>query len=70
MSLATQQMERFAQRNDYRIGWVPSRNDEYGVLVFFNIQWGAIVLFQWTRYESMQQQIDTVFEVAQRYDAV
>ena len=56
--------------DDYRIGWVPARAEEHGVLVIYNIDHQAIVLLQRTKYESMQQQIDTVFQVAQRYQAM
>ncbi|MGA7075349.1 MAG: hypothetical protein WBZ42_02210 [Halobacteriota archaeon] len=55
--------------DDYRIGWIPARAEEYGVLAVYNIDHQAIVLLQRTKYESMQQQIDKVFQAAQRYEA-
>jgi len=57
-------------QDDYRIGWVPALNEEYGALVVYNVGRSSVVLLQRTQHESIRQQIDAVFLVAQRYDAV
>ena len=55
--------------DNYRIGWIPARLEEFGVLVVYNVDHGSIVHFQRTKYESMKDQIDRAFQTAQRYNA-
>jgi predicted phage terminase large subunit-like protein len=55
--------------NDYRIAWIPARANEYGVIVVYNVDHNSIVFFERIKWESMQQQIEKVYIVAQRYEA-
>ncbi|MGA7075850.1 MAG: hypothetical protein WBZ42_04805 [Halobacteriota archaeon] len=56
--------------DDYRIGWVPARDEEYGALAVYNVNHSSVVHFERIKSESIKQQIDHVFKTAQRYDAV
>jgi hypothetical protein len=54
---------------DYYIGWVPARDEEYGALVVYNLKHSSVVHLERTKNEPMLQQIEKVFQTAQRYDA-
>jgi hypothetical protein len=58
------------QEDSYRIGWVPARDEDYGTLAVLNVDRRSIVVFDRTQKEPMPKQIDRVFQMARRYDAM
>jgi predicted phage terminase large subunit-like protein len=54
--------------DDYRVGWIPARGNELGVLVVYNLDHGSIVLFERKKYATMQEQIDRAFLISQKYN--
>ncbi|MGA7075608.1 MAG: hypothetical protein WBZ42_03550 [Halobacteriota archaeon] len=55
--------------DDYRIGWVPARGDQMGALAVYNVDHGSVISFQRLKHQTVQDQIDKVFQTAQRYEA-
>lgn len=53
----------------YRIGWVPNRGTKEGALAVYNVDHGSVVHFERTKFESVQDQIDKIFQTARRYNA-
>jgi hypothetical protein len=56
-------------QDDYRIAYVPARDEEYGAIAVFNRSRSTVVNFNWLTKEPIQKQIDKVFHTAERYDA-
>jgi predicted phage terminase large subunit-like protein len=57
------------ERHTYRIGWIPSRGNEYGVFLIYNYDTKTVVRFERRKYASMSDQLDKVFFTAQKYGA-
>jgi hypothetical protein len=54
--------------DDYRIGWAPARGSERGALAVYNVDHSSVVLFERLKHQTVQEQIDKVFQTARRYN--
>ncbi|MGA7075640.1 MAG: hypothetical protein WBZ42_03710 [Halobacteriota archaeon] len=53
----------------YRIGWVPNRDTKEGALAIYNVGHGSVISFQRLKHQTVQDQIEMVFRMAQQYEA-
>ena len=52
--------------DNYRIGWVANRDTKEGALAVYNVEHGSVISFQRLKHQTVQDQIEMVFHMAQQ----